>query len=306
MGDNATPFRGDIGPEGNFSRYLSRIRTYPLLSADEEQRLARLWRFDGDIDAAHTLVRSHLRLAAKLAMGYKGYGLPIEELVSEANIGLMQAVQRFDPERGFRLATYAMWWIRAAIQEYVLHSWSLVRLGTTAQQKKLFFNLRRIKGRLEALEDGDLSAENVKIIADELRVSESEVVNMNRRLGSPDQSLNVPVREGGEGDWQDWLVDGEADQEVRFAEREHSGYQRRLLDRAMKDLTTREREIVIERRLKENPPTLEQLSHRFGISRERVRQIEVGAVEKLSRWVASGTMGKGHVSSGRDRTKYVG
>ncbi len=272
-------------PEGNLSRYMRRIRTYPLLTMDEEQDLARRFRDNGERNAADTLVSSHLRLAAKIAMGYRGYGLPIEELISEANVGLMQAINRFDPDRGFRLATYAMWWIRAAIQEYILQSWSLVRLGTTAQQKKLFFNLRRLKGELRAFEEGDLSPENVDTIATRLRVPEADVVTMNRRLSGPDQSLNTPLREDGDGEWQDWLVDAEESQETHLASTEERSFRRSLLTGAMDDLTQRERDIVIERRLTENPLTLERLAKRYGISRERVRQIEAGAVSKLTRSV---------------------
>ncbi len=274
-----------FSPDGNLSRYMRRIRTYPLLTFDEEQRLARRFAAEGDRAAADTLVNSHLRLAAKIAMGYRGYGLPVEELISEANVGLMQSVHRFDAERGFRLATYAMWWIRAAIQEYILQSWSLVRLGTTAQQKKLFFNLRKLKGELRALEDGDLSPENVETIATRLNVPQSDVISMNRRLGGPDQSLNTPLREGGDGEWQDWLMDTAESQEASFADWEESGHRRKLLKGALSDLNERERDIVIERRLTEDPLTLERLAARYGISRERVRQIEAGAVAKLTRTV---------------------
>ena len=243
--------------------------------------LAQRWRGHGDVEAAHRLVTSHLRLVAKIAMGYRGYGLPLNELISEGNVGMMQAVKRFDPERGFRLATYAMWWIRAAIQEYILHSWSLVKMGTTAAQKKLFFNLRKLKGQLQAVEDGDLSPENLKKIATELDVPEADVVNMNRRLASPDHSLNAPLRQDGEGEWQDWLVDDVDNQEIQLADREELGKRRKLLTDAMEGLNERERHILVERRLRDNPTTLEDLSQHYNISRERVRQIEVRAFEKV-------------------------
>jgi RNA polymerase sigma-32 factor len=249
--------------------------------------LAKRWREHADPEAAHRLVTSHLRLVAKIAMGYRGYGLPLSELISEGNVGMMQAVKRFDPERGFRLATYAMWWIRASIQEYILHSWSLVKMGTTAAQKKLFFNLRKLKGQLQAIEDGDLSPENVKKIATELGVPEVDVVNMNRRLAAPDHSLNAPLRNDGEGEWQDWLVDEVEDQETSLSERQELGLRRDLLRRAMSHLTPRERDILTERRLREVPTTLEDLSQRYNISRERVRQIEVRAFEKLQRAIKS-------------------
>ncbi|HSO43752.1 MAG TPA: RNA polymerase sigma factor RpoH [Rhodospirillales bacterium] len=285
MTDEIATHSMSFSPEGNLSRYMRRIRTFPLLSVEEEQDLARRLISQSDRAAADTLVNSHLRLAAKIAMGYRGYGLAVEELISEANVGLMQAVHRFDPERGFRLATYAMWWIRAAIQEYILQSWSLVRLGTTAQQKKLFFNLRRLKGELRAFEEGDLSPENVDTIAERLSVPATDVINMNRRLGGPDQSLNAPLREQGEGEWLEWLVDGGESQEIELGTREERSFRRGLLSRAMRGLSQRERDIVIERRLTENPLTLERLAKRYGISRERVRQIEAGAVAKLARSV---------------------
>ncbi|MEI8396171.1 MAG: RNA polymerase sigma factor RpoH [Rhodospirillaceae bacterium] len=274
-----------ISSESNLSRYLQEIRRFPMLEPGEEYMLAKAWREHGDTEAAHRLVTSHLRLVAKIAMGYRGYGLPLSELISEGNVGMMQAVKRFDPDRGFRLATYAMWWIRASIQEYILHSWSLVKIGTTAAQKKLFFNLRKLKGQLQAIDDGDLSAEHVRSIAEKLGVPEDDVVNMNRRLASPDHSLNAPLRaddEGG-GEWQDWLVDDSASQEIMLGEREELGKRRTLLHQAMDHLNERERQILIERRLRENPATLEDLSHRFGVSRERVRQIEVRAFEKLQK-----------------------
>jgi len=272
-----------ISPDSNLSRYLQEIRKFPLLDADQEFMLAKRWREHGDSDAAHQLVTSHLRLVAKIAMGYRGYGLPLGELISEGNVGMMQAVKRFDPDRGFRLATYAMWWIKASIQEYILHSWSLVKVGTTAAQKKLFFNLRRIKGRIKAIEEGDLTPEHVKKIAEELNVSEEEVVSMNRRLAAPDNSLNAPVRADGEGEWQDWLVDETENQEIRLAESEELNKRQKMLAGALDSLNERERHIITERRLKEEPATLEDLSQKYGISRERVRQIEVRAFEKLQR-----------------------
>jgi RNA polymerase sigma-32 factor len=276
-----------VSPDRNLARYLQHIRSYPMLDAEEEYRLAKCWTELGDEDAAHRLVTSHLRLVAKIAMGYRGYALPLGELISEGNVGMMQAVMRFDPDRGFRLATYAMWWIRASIQEYILHSWSLVKMGTTAAQKKLFFNLRKLKGQMQAIEDGDLAPEHVTSIAERLNVSEIDVIQMNRRIGNPDTSLNAPLREEGEGEWQDWLVDGGDSQEALLAASQEYGNRRRLLAGALKSLTDREREIIAERRLKDNPTTLESLSQRFGISRERVRQIEVRAFEKLQRSVRS-------------------
>jgi len=273
----------NIAPEGNLSRYLQEIRKFPMLTFEEELSLSKSWRDNGDLEAAHKLVTSHLRLVAKIAMGYRGYGLPIGELVSEGNVGMMQAVKRFDPERGFRLATYAMWWIRAAIQEYILHSWSLVKMGTTAAQKKLFFNLRRLKGQMQAIEDGDLKPEQVAHIAHMLAVPEQDVVNMNRRLSAPDHSLNAPVRMDSEGEWQDWLVDESDSQETEIAEREELSDRKALLAIALKTLNERERHILIERRLKDDATTLEDLSQQYRISRERVRQIEVRAFEKLQK-----------------------
>ncbi|MBI3453721.1 MAG: RNA polymerase sigma factor RpoH [Rhodospirillales bacterium] len=269
--------------EGNLSRYLREIRKFPLLEQEEEYMLAKRWREHDDTEAAHRLVTSHLRLVAKIAMGYRGYGLPLAELISEGNVGMMQAVKRFDPERGFRLATYAMWWIRAAIQEYILHSWSLVKIGTTAAQKKLFFNLRKIKGQMRQIEEGDLSPEVVKKIARELSVNEDEVINMNRRLASADHSLNAPLRNEGEGEWQDWLVDETENQEVKLGESEETDRRQKMLTRALGSLNERERHILSERRLREDPATLEDLSQTYGISRERVRQIEVRAFEKLQK-----------------------
>ena len=276
-----------LTPEGNLSRYLREIRSFPMLEPQQEFMLAKRWREHEDLDAAHQLVTSHLRLVAKIAMGYRGYGLPLGELISEGNVGMMQAVKRFDPDRGFRLATYAMWWIRAAIQEYILHSWSLVKLGTTAAQKKLFFNLRKIKGQMKAIDDGDLPPETVATIAERLGVEEREVVNMNRRLAAPDHSLNAPVRSDSEGEWQDWLVDTKPSQEAMLGESQELKERRRLLAASLKTLNKRERHILSERRLTENPATLEDLSHRYGISRERVRQIEVRAFEKLQKAMKS-------------------
>lgn len=272
-----------IGSESNLSRYLQEIRKFPMLEAQKEYMLAKRWQEHEDSGAAHQLVTSHLRLVAKIAMGYRGYGLPLSELISEGNVGMMQAVKRFDPDRGFRLATYAMWWIRAAIQEYILHSWSLVKMGTTAAQKKLFFNLRRLKGQMQAIEEGDMSPEQVNAIATKLDVPEQDVVNMNRRLASPDHSLNAPLRVDGEGEWQDWLVDESANQEITLADQEELGKRRKLLTGAMQHLNDRERDILMERRLREVPTTLEELSQKYGISRERVRQIEVRAFEKLQK-----------------------
>lgn len=271
-----------VSGEGGLSRYLEEIRRFPMLQPQEEYMLAKRFLEHGDTKAAHKLVTSHLRLVAKIAMGYRGYGLPIGEVVSEGNVGLMQAVKKFDPERGFRLATYAMWWIKASIQEYILRSWSLVKMGTTANQKRLFFNLRRLKGRIQALEEGDLKPEQVTEIATKLNVSEEEVVSMNRRL-SGDASLNAPIRaaEGDSGEWQDWLVDESDNQEAMLAEQDELDSRRKLLADAMGVLNEREREIFEARRLSDDPVTLEDLSARFDISRERVRQIEVRAFEKV-------------------------
>lgn len=272
-----------LDAESNLSRYLQEIRRFPMLEAGEEFMLAKAWREHGDTSSAHKLVTSHLRLVAKIAMGYRGYGLPVSELISEGNVGMMQAVKRFDPDKGFRLATYAMWWIRASIQEYILHSWSLVKMGTTAAQKKLFFNLRRLKGQMQAIDDGDLKPEQVRKIAETLDVTEDDVVQMNRRLGSGDHSLNAPVRADSEGEWQDWLVDDSDSQETILAESEELNARQVMLARAMKGLNERERHILTERRLREEPVTLEDLSQQYGISRERVRQIEVRAFEKLQK-----------------------
>tara|TARA_Y100000588_G_scaffold249006_1_gene263532 strand:+ start:566 stop:1453 length:888 start_codon:yes stop_codon:yes gene_type:complete len=281
-----------ISPEGNLQRYLNEIRSFPMLKVDEEYMLARSFKEHGDVQAAHKMVTSHLRLVAKIAMGYRGYGLPLNEIISEGNVGLMQAVKRFDPERGFRLATYAMWWIRASIQEYILHSWSLVKIGTTAAQKKLFFNLRKLKGRLAAIEEGDLPPETVKKIADELSVPEHDVVSMNRRLAGSDHSLNAPLRAESEGEWMDWLVDESESQEIVVAETEELTKRRALLQDALRTLKERERHILTERRLKDEPSTLEDLSQVYGISRERVRQIEVRAFEKLQKAIRNAAVEK--------------
>lgn len=271
-------------PEGSLSRYLQEIRKFPMLEPQEEYMLAKRWREHEDTEAAHKLVTSHLRLVAKIAMGYRGYGLPIGEVISEGNVGLMQAVKRFEPEKGFRLATYAMWWIRASIQEYILRSWSLVKMGTTAAQKKLFFNLRKVKGQIQAIEDGDLHPDQVAEIAKRLGVNEDEVISMNRRMAGPDNSLNAPLRQDSEGgEWQDWLVDDSADQETVLGETEEMELRREMLTQAMESLNEREVHILTERRLKDDPATLEELSQEYGISRERVRQIEVRAFEKLQK-----------------------
>jgi RNA polymerase sigma-32 factor len=273
--------------ESGLTRYLEEIRRFPMLEPQNEYMLAKRWREHGDRDAAHKLVTSHLRLVAKIAMGYRGYGLPISEVISEGNVGLMQAVKRFEPEKGFRLATYAMWWIKAAIQEYILRSWSLVKMGTTANQKKLFFNLRKAKSKISALEEGDLRPDQVKLIAKRLGVTEQDVVDMNRRLGG-DVSLNAPIREDGDsGEWQDWLVDDVSDQETRLAESEESENRRKALGDALSVLNDRERRIFEARRLADDPITLEDLAAEFGVSRERVRQIEVRAFEKVQRAVKS-------------------
>ncbi len=272
-----------LSPEGSLSAYLQEVRKFPMLEASEEYMLAKAWVDHEDQNAAHKMVTSHLRLVAKLAMGYRGYGLPVADLISEGNVGMMQAVKRFDPEKGFRLATYAMWWIRAAIQEYILRSWSLVKIGTTAAQKKLFFNLRRLKGQIQAVEEGDLKPENVKTIATKLGVSEGEVESMNRRMSSHDHSLNAPLRADMEGEWQDWLVDEAPDQETATADKEEMSQRMAMLEDAMSGLNEREQHILRERRLKEPATTLEELSKEYGVSRERVRQIEVCAFEKVQK-----------------------
>jgi RNA polymerase sigma-32 factor len=274
-----------LADESGLSRYLAKIRRFPLLEQQEEFMLAKSWREHGDRDAAHRLVTSHLRLVAKIAMGYRGYGLPIAEVVSEGNVGLMQAVKRFEPDRGFRLATYAMWWIKAAIQEYILRSWSLVKIGTTANQKKLFFNLRKAKSRIAAFEDGDLRADQVALIAQRLSVSERDVIDMNRRLGG-DMSLNTPIREADDaGEWQDWLVDDAPSQESVLLETEELDHRRQALGEALTVLNSRERRIFEARRLADEPLTLEELADEFGVSRERVRQIEVRAFERVEKAV---------------------
>ena len=271
-------------PEGGLSRYLTEIRKFPMLAKDEEFMLGKAWREHEDPQAAHRLVTSHLRLVAKIAMGYRGYGLPIGEVISEGNVGLMQAVKKFEPDKGFRLATYAMWWIRASIQEYILRSWSLVKMGTTASQKKLFFNLRKAKSAISAFQEGDLHPDQVDIIATKLGVAKDEVISMNRRLSGPDPSLNAPMRADGESEWQDWLEDTNAvSQETQVAENEERSQRMSLLQAAMVDLSDRERHILTERRLKDDPTTLEELASQYGVSRERVRQIEVRAFEKLQK-----------------------
>ncbi|MCH2540691.1 MAG: RNA polymerase sigma factor RpoH [Alphaproteobacteria bacterium] len=274
-----------ITSENGLSRYLQEIRKYPLLEPKYERDLAMKWTNKQDIESAHILVTSHLRLVAKIAMGYKGYGLPINELISEGNIGMLESIKRFDYKKGFRLATYAMWWIRASIQEYILHSWSLVKMGTTAAQKKLFFNLRKIKSSLRAYEEGDMLPENVNKIAKNLNVSKKEVTEMNRRLAGPDHSLNAPLKEDGEGEWQDWLVDSSPTQEYTISNSQELNQRKDLLDEAINVLSPREKYIMVQRRLKDKPKTLEDLSNHYKISRERVRQIEVRAMEKLKKSV---------------------
>ena len=288
---NLPALPSSLTPEGNLSRYLQEIRKFPLLEPQEEFMLAKRWREHGDSQAAHKLVTSHLRLVAKIAMGYRGYGLPISEVVSEGNVGLMQAVKRFEPDKGFRLATYAMWWIKASIQEYILRSWSLVKMGTTANQKKLFFNLRKAKSKISALDEGDLHPDQVKLIAKRLGVTDQDVVDMNRRLGG-DASLNAPIRDDGEaGEWQDWLVDNSPNAESVMAESEELDHRRKALNGAINVLNPRERRIFEARRLADEPMTLEDLAAEFGVSRERVRQIEVRAFEKVQSAV-KGTIAK--------------
>jgi RNA polymerase sigma-32 factor len=282
-------------PEGGLNRYMQEIRKFPLLEPEEEYMLAKRWVEEQDTEAAHRMVTSHLRLAAKIAMGYRGYGLPQAEVISEANVGLMQAVKRFDPEKGFRLATYAMWWIRASIQEYILRSWSLVKLGTTSAQKKLFFNLRKAKAKIGALEEGDLHPDNVRQIATDLGVTEDEVISMNRRLSGGDASLNATIGSEGEGSmqWQDWLEDEDADQASDYAERDEMEARRALLVKAMDVLNERERDILTQRRLADESVTLEDLSAQYDVSRERIRQIEVRAFEKLQKRMRELAMAKG-------------
>jgi RNA polymerase sigma-32 factor len=283
-----------LSPEQGLSRYLSEIRKFPLLDKNEEYMLAQRWREHQDPNAAERLVTSHLRLVAKIAMGYRGYGLPMGEVISEGNVGLMQAVRKFEPEKGFRLATYAMWWIRAAIQEYILRSWSLVKLGTTAAQKKLFFNLRRLKGEIAAMEEGDLKPENVQQIATKLGVTEEEVTSMNRRMASGgDASLNTPVGMDGDAEWQDWIADERPGQAEEFAEKDEFSARMGLLGDALATLNERERDIITERRLKDEPATLEDLSVRYNVSRERIRQIEVRAFEKLQKAIRGAAVERG-------------
>ena len=273
-----------MSPDGGLSRYLTEIRKFPMLAKDEEFMLAKRWKEHEDPEAAHRMVTSHLRLVAKIAMGYRGYGLPIGEVISEGNVGLMQAVKKFEPDKGFRLATYAMWWIRASIQEYILRTWSQVKMGTTAAQKKLFFNLRKAKSQISAFQDGDLHPDQVSLIATKLGVLDEEVISMNRRLSGPDASLNAPMRADGESEWQDWLEDTNAvSQETQVAESQEHTLRMGLLGEAMTELTDRERHILTERRLKDDPSTLEELAAEYGVSRERVRQIEVRAFEKLQK-----------------------
>jgi len=272
-----------LSPEQGLSRYLSEIRKFPMLEKNEEFMLAKRWAEHEDTEAAEKMVTSHLRLVAKIAMGYRGYGLPMAEVISEGNVGLMQAVKKFDPDKGFRLATYAMWWIRASIQEYILRSWSLVKLGTTAAQKKLFFNLRRLKGEIQALDEGDLKPEQAKLIAEKLNVSEKDVMDMNGRMSGSDASLNVPMGTDGDLEWQDWLADDEPNQAVEYANRQEFDARMELLTEAMQDLNEREQHILTERRLSDEPKTLEELSTVYNVSRERIRQIEVRAFEKLQK-----------------------
>lgn len=286
-----------MAPEGNLARYLQEIRKFPMLTAEEEYQLSKRWKDAADEQAAHKLVTSHLRLVAKIAMGYRGYGLPVGELISEGNVGMMQAVKRFDPDRGFRLATYAMWWIRAAIQEYVLRSWSLVKIGTTAAQKRLFFNLRKIKGQIAALDDGNLHPDQIKQIATTLHVTESDVVSMNQRL-SGDASLNAPMRaDEGASEWQDWLVDDTPDQETTLGETEEFSERMGLLTNAMGDLNEREKAIFQARRLRDEPATLEELAQEYNVSRERIRQIEVRAFEKVQEAVQKAAHAKSREAS---------
>ena len=278
MKNNMIP---SISNEGNLSSYMEQIKKFPLLEAKEEYMLAKAWKNQGDVKAAHKLVTSHLRLVAKIASGYRGYGLPLSDLISEGNIGMMHAVKRFEPEKGFRLATYAMWWIKASIQEYILRSWSLVKIGTTAAQKKLFFNLKKIKSKISAIEDGDLTPDQVDKIATELSVPHKEVISMNRRISGSDYSLNSPVTDDSNGEWQDWLEDDTQNQEASFADTEEYLIKKNILSDSLEYLNERERDIISDRQLSENPLTLEELSKRYGVSRERIRQIEAKAFEKL-------------------------
>ncbi len=280
-----------LSNEGGLSAYLEQIKKFPMLAAEEEYMLAKNWRSTGNLKSAEKLVTSHLRLVAKIAMGYRGYGLPVSEMISEGNIGLMQAVKKFEPEKGFRLATYAMWWIKASIQEYILRSWSLVKIGTTTAQKKLFFNLKKIKNQISPKTEGDLKDEHVKEIASRLDVSENEVVSMNRRLSGKEQSLNAPIGEDGD-EWQDWIVDKDMDQEVKFAQQEEMKHRKDLLQDSIKILNEREKEILYSRRLTDDPSTLEELSKKYKISRERIRQIENKAFEKLQKHMINSAKSK--------------
>ena len=277
---------------GGLSVYLAQIKKFPMLDAEEEYMLAKNWRENGNLQSAHKLVTSHLRLVAKIAMGYRGYGLPVNELISEGNLGLMQAVKKFDPDKGFRLATYAMWWIKAAIQEYVLRSWSLVKMGTTTAQKKLFFNLKKLKSQIAPNQDGDLKDDQVKEISKRLDVDSSEVINMNRRMMGQEKSLNDPIKSGETDEWQDWLVDDSLDQELVISQKQEYDDKKELLKNAMKILNEREKEIILARRLKENPVTLDELSKKYGISRERIRQIETKAFEKLQKSMINASKSK--------------
>jgi len=277
---------------GGLSLYLAQIKKFPMLDAEEEYMLAKNWRENGSLQSAHKLVTSHLRLVAKIAMGYRGYGLPVNELISEGNIGLMQAVKKFDPDKGFRLATYAMWWIKASIQEYVLRSWSLVKMGTTTAQKKLFFNLKKLKNQIAPGQEGDLKNEQVEEISKRLDVDSKEVVNMNRRMMGQEKSLNEPIKSGETDEWQDWLVDDSLDQELIISQKQEYDDKKELLNDAMKILNGREKEIINARRLSENPKTLEELSKKYKISRERIRQIETKAFEKLQRSMINASKSK--------------
>ncbi len=281
-----------VPTSGGLSIYLAQIKKFPMLDAEEEYMLAKNWKENGNLQSAHKLVTSHLRLVAKIAMGYRGYGLPVNEMISEGNIGLMQAVKKFDPDKGFRLATYAMWWIKASIQEYVLRSWSLVKMGTTSAQKKLFFNLKKIKNQIAPSQDGDLRDEQVKEISKRLDVNSEEVVNMNRRMMGQEKSLNEPIKSGETDEWQDWLVDESLDQELLISQQQEYDDKKELLKSAMKILNEREKEIIIARRLNENPSTLEDLSKKYKISRERIRQIETKAFEKLQKSMINASKSK--------------
>ena len=281
-----------LSGEGSLSLYLTQIKKFPMLEAEEEYMLAKNWREKGNLKSAHKLVTSHLRLVAKIAMGYKGYGLPVTELISEGNIGLMQAVKKFDPEKGFRLATYAMWWIKASIQEYVLRSWSLVKMGTTAAQKKLFFNLKKMKQQIAPHEEGDLKNEQVKEISERLGVKTDEVVSMNRRMMGQEKSLNEPIKSGEKSEWQDWIADDNMDQELMISQKQELEEKKSLLNDSMKILNEREKEILIERKLSESPKTLEKLSKKYKISRERIRQIETKAFEKLQKAMLNSSKSK--------------